>query len=106
MLAPLLFNIYMSDLPETTSKKYVYTDDTAFTTSNRNFKRIESTLSRDLDIMSSYFHNWRLKLNISKTVCNMFHLSNCLASYKLRVNLDRKCIKFEENPRYLGVTLD
>jgi len=27
VLAPLLFNIYISDLPSTVSRKYAYTDD-------------------------------------------------------------------------------
>ena len=30
VLSPMLFNIYIIDLPETTSRKYGYADDLAF----------------------------------------------------------------------------
>ena len=55
----MLFNIYTSDLPETT---YVYADDIALGISARN--------------LCQYFNEWRLKVNLSKTVCSSFHLDN------------------------------
>ena len=75
VLALLLFNIYTSNLPPTTSKKYVYTDDVALATASRNFDVLEIMPSKDREL-SHYFHNWQLKLNTSKTVTSVFHLDN------------------------------
>ena len=56
VLAPVLFNIYTSDLPSTTSRKYIYADDIALQHTSKNIKVIEQTLSSDLDSLSTYFH--------------------------------------------------
>ena len=106
VLAPLLFNLYTSDLPKTQSKKYIYADDIAFMISVKTFGPIEQSLSEDLDNMSRYFNNWRLKINTGKTVCTSFHLAHRLAKYQLQVTCEGQNIPHEDNPKYLGVTLD
>ena len=40
VLAPMLFNIYFHDLPDTLSKKYGYTDDLAILLPNKNWETI------------------------------------------------------------------
>ena len=67
---------------------------------------IEKTLSLDLKTLSQYFHNWRLRLNTTKTVCSIFHLVNRLSKYELNVSADGMKIPFDPSPAYLGVTLD
>ena len=67
---------------------------------------IEKTPSLDLKTLSQYFHNWRLRLNTTKTVCSIFHLANRLSKYELNVLVDGVKIPFEASPTYLGVTLD
>ena len=106
VLAPLLFNVYTADLPPTSSNKYIYADDTALLTTSRSFKQLEDTLSKDLQTMQQYFHNWRLKLNANKTVCTAFYLANRLAKYELKVSLNNQNIQHERFPKYLGITLD
>ena len=46
VLAPLLFNIYIYDLPSITSKKYAYADDLAILYSSGDWKVLERTLKR------------------------------------------------------------
>jgi len=41
VLAPLLFNIYISDLPTTASKKYAYADDLAIMHADRDWQAVE-----------------------------------------------------------------
>ena len=106
VIAPLLFNIYTHDLPPTISKKYVYADDLALKSVHKNFPEIERDLSQDVDTLSTYFANWRLKLNTGKTVSIVFHLSNRKANYELNVTTHGENLRFERNPVYLGVTLD
>ncbi|KYO17341.1 hypothetical protein Y1Q_0011832 [Alligator mississippiensis] len=106
VLAPLLFNIYTSDLPLTTSKKYMYADNITLMITGKNFKNLEQGLTKDLTTMNAYFHKWRLKLNITKTVSSTFHFTNKLTKTTLNVKCGTKSILFKSHSKYLGVTLD
>ena len=86
--------------------KYIYADDIAILTKNSSTYEIEDILSRDLHTIDSFLHCWRLKLNASKTVTSVFHLKNRSANRTLNVSLKGNALKFDSNPKYLGVTLD
>jgi len=45
ILAPLLFNIYTSNLPNTVSRKYAYADDLAIMHADGNCHAVEEVLS-------------------------------------------------------------
>ena len=85
VLSPILFNIYIHDIPQLKSEKYIYADDIALLHSHTQIAAIEKTLSLDLKKLSQYFHNWCLRLNTTKTVCSIFHLANCLSKDELNV---------------------
>ena len=55
--------------------------------------------------MRTYFTNWRLKLNTTKTVSGVFHLANRKANYEHNVSTCGEKLRFESIPKYLGVTL-
>jgi len=46
-LAPLLFNIYISDLPTTISRKYAYADDLEIMYADGDWQAVEGALSKD-----------------------------------------------------------
>ena len=92
VLAPMLFNIYIYDLPLTTSRKYGYADDLAILLSRPSWEAVEEGLSEDMNILSSYLKDWRLKLSVEKTVATMFHLYNREATREINIMVD--------NPRY------
>ena len=106
VLSPLLFNLYTSDLPETTCRKFIYADDLALTFQHEKFETIENHLTNDLKIMNQYFKTWRLCPNPTKTEVSCFHLNNHQKDRKLNVAFDDTLIKHNYNPTYLGVTLD
>ena len=106
VLAPLLFNIYIHDLPDTTSKKYGYADDLAILTAHREWKKIESTLSQDMSTLALYLRQWRLKLSEVKTVSTDFHLNNKEAKCDLDVYINTRRLNFQPTTTYLGVELD
>ena len=87
VLAPLLFNLYTSDLPPTISRKFIYADDLALSFQHKQFETIEKTLSKDLTTMNTYFKKWRLCPNPSKTEVTCFHLDNHKKNQKLEVFL-------------------
>lgn len=73
MLSPLLFNLYISDLPDTYYKKFIYADDITLACQNKNFADPENQLSTDANIMSS-FKKWGLTIshNPNKTEVSTF----------------------------------
>ena len=106
VLAPLLFNIYMCDLPSMISRKFAYAEDLALLHSSENWKDLEGTLSQDMSTLSAYLQTWRLKLSHTKTVMAAFHLNNQEAKRELKVYNNGRLLLFCPTPTYLGVKLD
>ena len=106
VLAPTLFNIYLSDLPPTTSSKYAYADDLALLYSGRSWTTVENTLSTDMDVFAKYLRTWRLKLSSAKTTATPFTLNTKEAHRQLTVKLDGSTLPCNPTPTYLGVKMD
>lgn len=106
VLSPTLFNLYMSDTPQTISQQLWFADDLALVHQCSNFEESEAVLSSDFNIISNYFKNWRLKLSAEKTECSSFHLNNRVANRELLIPFGQRSLKFNPNPKYLGVVLD
>ena len=105
VLAPLLFNIYIYDLPSITSKRYAYADDLAILHSSGDWKVLERTLSEDMTTLSGYLQTWRLKLSHAKTVAGDFHLQKQEAKRELKAKNNGKILPFYPVPTYLDVKL-
>ena len=106
VLAPILFNLYTSDLPATNSRKFIYADDITLATQHNKFEVTEEILTNDLKLISDYLHKWRLIPNTDKTVVTPFHLNNRLSKYKPQIKFGGKSLEYDPTPKYLGVTLD
>lgn len=106
VLAPLLFTLYLHDMPATQSRKFIYADDIAIAFQSTKFKQIEETLTSDSIILNNYFKKWRLRPNPNKTEVSCFHLNNGLANETLNVYFDGTLLNHNPLPKYLGVTLD
>ena len=72
VLAPMLFYIYVNDLPPTLAKKYGYTDDIAIRLSDKCWETIEEGFTADMSTMSTYLKNCRLRLSVAKTMSSSF----------------------------------
>jgi len=106
VLAPLLFNIYISDLPTTVSRKYAYVDDLTITHAGGDWQAVERVLSKDMATVGEYLRTWKLKLSTIKTMSAAFHLNSKEAKRELKVNYNNETLPFCSEPKYLGVTLD
>lgn len=104
--APSYFNLYTSDQPSTTSRKFGYADDTALAVRVKTFEAGENLLQRDIQKMRKYYIKWRLCLNLRKTEVTMFHLNNRQAKQELNVYIDGVRIEHNFVPTYLGAPLD
>ena len=106
ILAPLLFNISIYDLPSVTSKKYAYAQDLAILHSFGDRKVLKRTLNEDMTTLSANFQTWWLKLSHAKTEMAAFHLHNSEAKPELKVKNNGKILLFCPVPTYLGAKLD
>ena len=105
-LAPLLFNIYISDLPTSVSRKYIYAEDLAIMHAGGDRKVVEGVLSKDMATVDEYLQTWKLKLSTTKMVSAVFHLNNKEPKREMKVNQNNETLPFCSEPKYLGVTLD
>ena len=53
-LSPILFNVYISDIPTTVSHQYGYADDMALLYSHKCWPKVEETLSRDMEELANF----------------------------------------------------
>ena len=106
VLSPMPPNIYISDLPKTTSRKYSYADDLAILLRRPSWKEMEEGLNKDMTILVGYLQKWRIQLSIGKTVSAAYHLNNREAKRELGVFVDNKRLMFQQAPKYIGVRLD
>ena len=69
-LGPLLFLIYMNDMPLQVchGKILQYADDTALICSGVDFPEVHQHLSEDLQSLYSWITQSKMKLNIAKSV--------------------------------------
>jgi Reverse transcriptase (RNA-dependent DNA polymerase) len=101
-LAPVLFNLYLSDITDTLSKQFQYADDIALTYQANSFPECATNLEADLERLNGYFRRWRFQPNPAKTETCVFHLS----SHDANRMLNDTQIQHVDHPKYLGVTLD
>jgi len=78
VLEPLLYNIYISDLPTTVRRKHINADDLAIMHAAGDWQATEGVLSR------------KLTLSTTKTVFAVFHFINKEAKRELKVNYNNK----------------
>ena len=105
-LSPTLFNIYISDIPQTTSMQYGYADDLALLVADDTWEKVEETLNHDMQAITNYLQKWRLILSTAKTTSTAFHLNNRDSQRQLAVSVNGTMLPNCEHPVYLGVTLD
>jgi len=78
VLAPLLFNIYISDLTTTVSRNYAYADDLSNMNADGDWQVMEGVLSKEMATGDEYLQTRKLKLsttNISTLTTRKLNLS-------------------------------
>ena len=84
VLAPLLFNIYISDMPTTIPWKYACADDLAIMHADGDWQAVDGALSKGMATASEYLQTWKLNLSTTQTVSAVFHLNNKEAKRELK----------------------
>lgn len=108
ILGPLLFNIYMADIPRPPQAAIaLYADDTAIITQDGDIDNAVDALQSSVDIFYEWFSKWRLKLNSSKCEAKVFSLKRYVQPPGITIN--GTFIPWnpgDQTIKYLGVHLD
>lgn len=109
VLGPILFNIYMSDIPIPTGNTFLalFADDTALFSSNILAQDTISSLQNSLDIFHNFCSKWKIKINADKSQAMWFtrrRKQEFLPQSNLQLNSIN--IEWSETCKYLGVTFD
>ncbi|XP_050677001.1 uncharacterized protein LOC126973715 [Leptidea sinapis] len=109
-IGPLLFLIYINDLPSVTKNDcYLFADDISIimTCNNKNEIDIyESEINNEINTVVNWLEDNNLQVNIKKTSFMQFSLSNRSNNYSLKINYTNTQIEEALHVNFLGVLLD
>ena len=107
VLGPLLFLLYINDLPNISSKLkiFLFADDTNIYLDSHDPHTLEKEMNRELIKLYDWLGINRLSLNITKTNFVLFHsINKPKASTTIKIN--KKAIEEVKYVKYLGVLID
>ena len=107
VLGPLLFLIYINDLPNISNKLqfFLFADDTNIFFESSNLHEIEKTVNKELKKLNMGLNVNRLKLNVSKTNFVIFASVNKLMK-SITILVNKQAISQKDYVKYLGVVID
>ena len=111
ILGPLLFILYMNDLPQCFNlcEVNIYADDTAFYVSGNNVNEINLALQTEMDAVHQWLCANKLSLHVGKTVsmliCSRQKRAH-LREQTISVSVGNEIVNQVEDLKYLGVTID
>ena len=109
VLSPLLFLIYVNDLPTPHHKQNSlsqFADDTAQWAFSLNIHIAAKLLQQDLLKLAMWCAKWRIKLNPTKTKVIIFSRSTLARKTELNLKLYGETLKIYPQVKFLGITFD
>ena len=108
VLGPLLFLIYINDLPNISKKFtfFLFADDTNIFYETNSKLKLEKNVNKELKKLYTWLIVNRLGLNLDKTKFVIFHPYNKPNNLKINLRINKKPIKETQNIKYLGIILD
>ena len=104
VLGPLMFLLYINDLPKVTSGKiYLFADDTTILYSAKTTAELEQTVNRDLVMVNKWFLTNALTVHVDKT--NYIIFNNNYAE-SINITMNNKPLEKISETKFVGVMLD
>ena len=106
VLGPLLFLIYINDLPTISNKLdlYLFADDIYYEVESPG--NLEKKVNKELKNLHLWLSVNRLALNIEKTNFVIFHPFNKPLKYNVTIKIHKKAITEKQSIKYLGILID
>jgi retron-type reverse transcriptase len=105
VLAPILYNLYINDIPRTPGVHLaLFADDTCIYATDRNERYVKRKLQRGLSAIEKWCEHWNIKINEDKT--RAVYFSKRIRRNEMCITLKGQNIEFVNNVKYLGVILD
>ena len=108
VLGPLLFLLYINDLPNISSKMkfFLFADDINIYFESDDLLNVENTVNKELKKLYLWLNVNRLSLNVSKTNYIIFHPYNKPLRKHITIKINKKAITEKDHIKYLGVIID
>ena len=108
ILGPLLFLIYINDLPSASNLKCVsFADDSNLLIQGNDLRTLTLQLTKELEGINDFFKVNQLKLNASKTKMVYFRKKSLPTDYEqLDVFLDGIRLTQDESAEFLGISIE
>ena len=108
VLGPLLFLIYINDLPNVSKSVafYLFADDTNIYFEASDLFTLQKVLNRELRHVKKWLDANKLSLNIDKTNFVVFHSPARKLTEPIVLKFGRKKISPTDHVRFLGILLD
>ena len=105
ILGPLLFIMYINDMPNITdlASFYVFADDTAVMIKAKSIEQLQIKVNQLMPIVTKWFQTNRLSLNASKSSYQIFSRNR---SSDINISLENTKIERKACVRYLGMYVD
>ena len=107
VLGPLLFLLYINDLPNVSSKLkfFLFADDTNIYF-EADMLKVEKVVNNELKKLYLWLNVNCLSLNVSKTNYIIFHPYNKPLKTHITIKINKKAIIEKYHIKYLGVIID
>ena len=107
VLGPLLFLLYINDLPNASNflSSILYADDTTLTANHTNYFTLINNVNHELDQIKSWTHSNRLSINIKKSYSILF-TNREWDTFNKDIVLDNKIVKRVDSVVFLGMIID
>ncbi|GFT26313.1 probable RNA-directed DNA polymerase from transposon X-element [Trichonephila clavipes] len=104
-ISPILFNIYVNDIPRTSQSTIcMFADDTAILAQSNELQLVTHFLHKHIAKLEDWFSTWKIALNVAKTEAVFF--SYHIKKEPPKLYLHNTHIPWSKNTKYLGVILD
>lgn len=107
VLSPVLFLLYINDLPSKLNHSSVmYADDISLIVTRKKNEASQDSMVAEVDRLLRWFSCNKLYLNLDKTKLLQFHTSQNHSVRPVNVNIGGSSLIDCETARFLGITLD
>ncbi|GFT94005.1 probable RNA-directed DNA polymerase from transposon X-element [Trichonephila clavipes] len=104
LLGPLLFNLYINDIPDySLTKMNLYADNTAIHATYKKLSTISYAINKHLLHLQNFYDKWKISINVEKSTAIIFTKKLSLPPPIIMCN---KQIPWSQEAKYLGIIFD